>query len=80
MKDSFIQEVKDIALQPSIIPSNLFSSVAQYKDTDDKYIQIWMDFTEDKLDANIYYSSSCGSSITSLIVPEMTFNYLDLYN
>ena len=40
--------------QPSILPRNLFSCVAQYKDTDDKYIQIWMDITEDKLAANIY--------------------------
>ena len=56
MKDSFIQEVKDIALQPSILPSNLFSCIAQYKDTDDTYIYIGMDTVENKQDANTYLS------------------------
>ena len=75
MKDSFIQEVKDIALQPSIIPSNLFSSVAQYKDTDDTYIYIGMDTVENKQDANTYYLSGCSKPITSLIVPEKSFEF-----
>ena len=75
MKDSFIQEVKDIALQPSTIPSNLFSSVAQYKDTDDTYIYIGMDMAENKQDANTYYSSGCSKPITSLIVPEKSFEF-----
>ncbi len=34
-----------------------------------------MDITEDKLDANIYYSSSCSSPITSLIFPEMSLEF-----
>ena len=75
MKDSFIQEVKDIALQPSILPSNLFSCVAQYKDTDDTYIYIGMDMAENKQDANTYYSSGCSKPITSLIVPEKSFEF-----
>ena len=75
MKDSFIQEVKDIVLQPSILPRNLFSCVAQYKDTDDTYIYIGMDTVENKQDANIYYSSGCSRPITSLIVPEMSLEF-----
>jgi hypothetical protein len=75
MKDSFIQEVKDIVLQPSILPRNLFSCVAQYKDTDDTYIYIGMDTVENKQDANIYYSRGCSRPITSLIVPEMSLEF-----
>ena len=75
MKDSFIQEVKDIVLQPSILPSNLFSCIAQYKDTDDTYIYIGMDTVENKQDANTYYSSGCSKPITSLIVPEKSFEF-----
>ena len=75
MKDSFVQEVKDIALQPSILPRNLFSCVAQYKDTDNTYIYIGMDTAENKQDANTYYSSGCSRPITSLIVPEMSFEF-----
>ena len=75
MKDRFIQEVKDIALQPSILPRNLFSCVAQYKDTDDTYIYIGMDTAENKQDANIYYSSGCSRPITSLIIPEMSLEF-----
>ena len=75
MKDSFIQEVKDIALQPSILPRNLFSCVAQYKDTDDTYIYIGMDTAENKQDANTYYSSGCSKPITSLIVPEKSLEF-----
>ena len=75
MKDSFIQEVKDIALQPSILPRNLFSCVAQYKDTDNTYIYIGMDTAENKQDANTYYSSGCSRPITSLIVPEMSLEF-----
>ena len=75
MKDSFIQEVKDIVLQPSILPSNLFSCIAQYKDTDDTYIYIGMDTVENKQDANTYYSSGCSKPITSLIVPEKSLEF-----
>ena len=75
MKDSFIQEVKDIVLQPSILPRNLFSCVAQYKDTDDTFIYIGIDTVENKQDANIYYSSGCSRPITSLIIPEMSFEF-----
>ena len=75
MKDSFIQEVKNIVLQPSVLPSNLFSCVAQYKDTDDTYIYIGMDTVENKQDANTYYSSGCSKPITSLIVPEMSLEF-----
>ena len=75
MRDSFIQEVKDIALQPSILPRNLFSCVAQYKDTDNTYIYIGMDTAENKQDANTYYSSGCSRPITSLIVPEMSLEF-----
>jgi len=75
MKDSFIQEVKDIALQPSILPSNLFSCIAQYKDTDDTYIYIGMDTVENKQDANTYYLSGCSKPITSLIVPEKSLEF-----
>ncbi len=75
MKDSFIQEVKDIVLQPSILSSNLFSCIAQYKDTDDTYIYIGMDTIENKQDANTHYSSGCSKPITSLIVPEKSFEF-----
>ena len=75
MKDSFIQEVKDIALQPSILPSNLFSCIAQYKDTDDTYIYIGMNTVENKQDANTYYLSGCSKPITSLIVPEKSLEF-----
>ena len=75
MKDNFIQEVKDIVLQPSILPRNLFSCVAQYKDTDNTYIYIGMDTAENKQDANTYYSSGCSRPITSLIVPEMSLEF-----
>ncbi len=75
MKDSFIQEVKDIVLQPSILPSNLFSCIAQYKDTEDTYIYIGMDTVENKQDANTYYSSGCSKPITSLIVPEKSLEF-----
>ena len=75
MKDNYIQEVKDIVLQPSILPRNLFSCVAQYKDTDNTYIYIGMDTAENKQDANTYYSSGCSRPITSLIVPEMSLEF-----
>ncbi len=77
MKDSFVQEVKDIALQPSMLPSNLFSCVAQYKDTDNTYIYIGMDTVENKQDANTYYSSGCSKPITSLIVPEKSLEFFN---
>ena len=35
MKDSSIEQVKDLILQPSKSPSKLFIVIVQYKDTDD---------------------------------------------
>ena len=46
-----------------------------YKDTDNTYIYIGMDTAENKQDANTYYWSGCSRPITSLIVPEMSFEF-----
>ena len=72
MKDSSIEQVKDLILQPSISPSNLFTVVAQYKDTNDTYIYVGLDTLENKIDAKRYYSSGCSKPLTPLVIPEMS--------
>ena len=46
MKDGSAEAVKDVILQPSKSPTNLFSRVAQYKDTDDNFIYIELNTLE----------------------------------
>ena len=54
MKDGSAEAVKDVILQPSKSPTNLFSCVAQYKDTDDAFIYIELNTLENRMDADQY--------------------------
>lgn len=54
MKDGSAEAVKDVILQPSKSPTNLFSFVAQYKDTDDNFIYIELNTLENRMDADQY--------------------------
>ena len=72
MKDGSVEQVKNLILQPSLSPNNLFSAIAQYKDTDDTYIYIGLDTLENKLDAYRYYSSGYSKPLTPFVIPEMS--------
>lgn len=72
MKDGSAEAVKDVILQPSKSPTNLFSCVAQYKDTDDNFIYIELNTLENRMDADQYYLRGCSRPLANLVVPEMS--------
>ena len=53
-------------------PSNRFTVVAQYKDTNDTFIYIGLDNLENKLDSKRYFSNGYSKPLTPLVVPEMS--------
>mgnify|MGYP005678814539 FL=1 len=66
------EKVKNVILQPSKSPTNLFSCVAQYKDTDDTFIYIGLNTLENKMDADQYYLRGYSRPLATLVVPEMS--------
>ena len=72
MKDGLADAVKDLILQPSESPTNLFSCVAQYKDTDDTFIYIGLNTLKNKKGADQYYLRGYSSPLDTLVVPEMS--------
>ena len=72
IKDGLAEKVKNVILQPSKSPTNLFSCVAQYKDTDDTFIYIGLNTLENKMDADQYYLRGYSRPIATLVVPEMS--------
>ena len=72
MKDGSAEAVKDVILQPSKSPTNLFSCVAQYKDTDDNFIYIELNTLENRMDADQYFLRGYSRPLTPLVVPEMS--------
>ena len=72
MKDDLVDQVKDIILQPSNSPSNLFTCISQYKDTNDTYIYVSLDTLESRIGADHYYLSGNSKPLTALVIPEMS--------
>ena len=72
MKDDFVDQVKDIILQPSNSPNNLFTCISQYKDTNDTYIYVGLDNLESRIGAGDYYLSGNSKPLTTLVIPEMS--------
>ena len=70
IKDGLAEKVKNVILQPSKSPTNLFSCVAQYKDTDDTFIYIGLNTLENKMDADQYYLRGYSRPLANLVVPE----------
>ena len=55
IKDELVDQVKDIILQPLNSPRNLFTCIAQYKDTNDTYIYVASDTLESGIGSGGYY-------------------------
>ena len=72
MKDEFVDQVKDMILKPSKSPSNLFTCISQYKDTNDTYIYVGLDTLESRMGAGSYYLSGYSKPFTTLVIPEMS--------
>ncbi len=72
IKNTQIEEVKNLILQPSKAPNKLFTCIAQYRDTDDTYIHIGLDTLKDKINANKYFMNSYDKLINAKVIPEMS--------
>ena len=76
MKDGSAEAVKDVILQPSKSPTNLFSCVAQYKDTDDNFIYIELNTLENRMDADQYYLRGYSRPLTPLLFRKCLESFL----
>ncbi|MDC3090416.1 hypothetical protein OA340_00775 [Paracoccaceae bacterium] len=72
IKDDLVDKVKDIILQPSNSPSNLFTCIAQYKDKNDTYIYVGLDNLESRIGSGGYYLGGHSKPLTDLVIPEMS--------
>ncbi|MDC3108052.1 hypothetical protein OA416_02500 [Paracoccaceae bacterium] len=72
IKDDLVDRVKDIILQPSNSSTNLFTCIAQYKDTDDTYIYVGLDTLESRIGSGSYYLAGHSKPLTALVIPEMS--------
>ena len=70
VKESKIEETKDLILNPSNNLNRLFTCIAQYKDTDDTYIHIGLDTADRIIDANEYFQKGYNKQLEGLIIPE----------
>ena len=67
-----VDQVKDIILQPSNLPRNLFTCIAQYKDTNDTYFYVASDTLESGIGFGGYYLGGHSKPLTDLFIPEMS--------
>ena len=70
IKESKIEETKDLILRPTDKLNRLFTCIAQYKDTDDTYIHIGLDTADRRIDANEYFQKGYNKQLEDLIIPD----------